>query len=388
MLQIRRVVRAVDVLVLQAIELIFVEGFVPRTLNQPATRRVVVRRRQREPGAAADPVDRLHERLAERRLADDVGAIVILEGAGDDFRRARTVTVRQRDDRDTGELAVLGRTIFLVRVRDAAVRGDDHLAARQELVGDLDRLVERAARIAADVEQQPLHALRREIGERVLHVAIGVLAEVLHPDVAGRRVDHEVRRHRRDVDLVARELELDHLAVAAPLHADVDLRALGTAQLAHRLLGRPALHVLAFDVREDVAAANALLVRRRTLEDVHRRDVAVLRDDRHADAVVAAFLAFAHLRVLFRAEEARMRIERPEHAAHGAVDEVVGIDLVDVVGFDGAERGREGAVVLGAFVVGGEGAPSEEAADQRGYGNREDNSGQRTVASHDWHRSR
>src|SRR4029079_6288801 len=123
-------------------------------------------------------------------------------------------------------------------------------------------------------------------------------------------------------------------------------------------------------------------------EDAHRGDVAVLRNDRDADAVVAAFLPLAHLRVLFRAEETGVRIERAEHPAHGAVDEIVGIDLVDVVRFDRAERRREGSVVLRHLVVGCERAPSEEAADQRRHENREHDSGQRTVASHDWHRSR
>ena len=50
-----------------------------------------------------------------------------------------------------------------------------------------------------------------EILQRVLDVAIGVLAEVLHADVAGRRVDHEVRGHRRDVHLVARDVERNRL---------------------------------------------------------------------------------------------------------------------------------------------------------------------------------
>ncbi len=70
--------RLVRVLILERVELILVERRVPRTLNQAPARRVVVRGRQRQAGAAADAVHRLHERLAERRLADDIGAIVIL----------------------------------------------------------------------------------------------------------------------------------------------------------------------------------------------------------------------------------------------------------------------------------------------------------------------
>src|SRR5262252_1203250 len=72
-LQIARVVRPVRVLIPQRVAQILVEARVPRPLNQAAARRIVVRRRQRESCVAADAIHRLYERLAERRLADDVG---------------------------------------------------------------------------------------------------------------------------------------------------------------------------------------------------------------------------------------------------------------------------------------------------------------------------
>src|SRR5207244_12658780 len=140
----------------------------------------------------------------------------------------------------------------------------------------------------------------------------GVLAEVLHSDVAGRGVDHEIRRYGRYVDLVARELELQQLVVAAAAHTDVDGRSFGAAERALRLLDGPALCVLTRDVGEHVAAPDALLVGRRSFEDVHRRHVAVVDLNRHADAVVAAFLALAHLRIFTWREITGVRIERAE----------------------------------------------------------------------------
>ncbi len=107
-----------------------------------------------------------------------------------------------------------------------------------------------------------------------------------------------------------------------------------------------------------------------------------------ADAVVAPFLALAHLRVFLRIEKAGMRIERAEHAADRAVDEAIRFDLVDVVGFDRAQRGGERAIVIGDLVVGRERAASEQAADEGGYDNREGHGGQGTVASHDQNPSR
>ena len=70
----------------------------------------------------------------------------------------------------------------------------------------------------------------------------------------------------------------------------------GPRSFAHRFVGGPALGALAFDVRDDVAAADALADRPATLEDARQRDVAVDADG-EAEAVVAAFLPLAHLRV-------------------------------------------------------------------------------------------
>src|SRR5262249_54451637 len=146
----------------------------------------------------------------------------------------------------------------------------------------------------------------------------------------GRVVDHEESGYGWNDDLVARDDETNQLVVAAALQANVHCRALRAAQLSHRLLGSPPFGVLTSDPGDDVAAANAFLVRWGSLEDAHRHDVAVGRVlDRDAEAVVMPFLALAHLRVFLGAEKTRMRIEGAEHPAHGAVDQVFGIDLVD-----------------------------------------------------------
>ena len=371
-----------DVLIAQRVELVLVKGSVPRPLNEPAARRVVVRRRQREAGAAADAIHRLHECFAERGLADEHPAIVILQCARHDFRCAGAVAVGNHDNRQVDELAVFGRPIILVRVRDAAARVDDHLALRQELVGHLDRLVERTAGVAADVEHETTHPLGRQIPKRPLEIAVGVLAEILQLDVAGGRIEHEVGGDRGNVDFVARHFERNQLIVAAAPERDVDRRPLRTAQLLHRLFGGPALGVLVADARERVAASYAFLVGRRAFEHARRDDVAVggaLNLD--AEAVVAAFLTLAHLRVGFRIEEARMRIQRAEHAANRAVDEAVGFDSPDVVRLNRVERDGE-RLVIGSLVVDGQCAPAEEPADESGNDDGKDNGWNGTVTSH------
>src|SRR3954467_2215536 len=77
-----------------------------------------------------------------------------------------------------------------------------------------------------------------------------------------------------------------------------------------------------------------------------------------------------------------MRIERTEHPADGAIDKVVGVDLVDVARLDRVQRRGEGAVMFGNLVVGRERVASEQSADQGGNQDREEHGGNRTVASH------
>src|SRR6202011_5422699 len=105
--QVARIMRPRRILILERIAEVLVERRVPRPLNQATARRVVMRGRQREPRAGADAIYRLHERLAERCLADDVGTVVILKGAGDDLRGARAVATREHHDWHVRELAVL-----------------------------------------------------------------------------------------------------------------------------------------------------------------------------------------------------------------------------------------------------------------------------------------
>ena len=99
-------------------------------------------------------------------------------------------------------------------------------------------------------------------------------------------------------------------------------------------LVQPFGSVLPFDAGDDVAATQTLLERRRPLENRHDGDVAVDHLNLDAEAVILAFLPLAHLRVGARVEEARMRVERLEHAVDRAVDEAVRRHILDVLTID------------------------------------------------------
>ena len=176
--------------------------------------------------------------------------------------------------------------------------------------------------------------------------------------------------------------EFDQLGIAFAAQADLDLCALGAAQLLDGLVAGPALGVLPFDTGDHVAAADALLVGRRPFEERHDGDVAVDRRDADAEAVVAAFLALAHLGVGAGVEEARVRVERLEHAGDGAVDEAVGFDVLDVLLLHGGQRGGEDAIAIGQAVGGGLCATAEHAPDERGDGDGEQDRRQRAVFLH------
>ena len=105
-------------------------------------------------------------------------------------------------------------------------------------------------------------------------------------------------------------------------------------------------------------------IRWRAFEERDDRDLAVDDGDRDAEAVVAAFLPLAHLRVGAGIHEARMRIERLEHAGDGAVDQPVGLDRADVIGVDRVQRGSKDLVLVRNLVFDRQGAAAVEAADQ------------------------
>src|SRR5262249_51202522 len=160
-----------------------------------------------------------------------------------------------------------------------------------------------------------------QLGERASEIAVRRFREIAQPDVAGPLVDHERALDRRDVDLVAFDVQIEQLLPAAPLDRDVDGGSLRPFQAADGLLARPAFRVLAFDLGDDVAAAQAAFVRGRAFEDRGDMDLPVDDLDAQTEAVVAAFLTLTHLRVAARVEEARVRIERLQHAVDGAVDD-------------------------------------------------------------------
>src|SRR5205085_8405342 len=132
--------------------------------------------RERQARAVGEVEDPLHEALAEGYLADDEAAPVILNRPGDDLRGRGRVAVDEDDERviyGVVERVLVDVVVILV----AAAHRDDGLAAPDEAARHLDRLVEQAAGVVPEVEDELLHALVAQILERGTQLVGGRLRE-------------------------------------------------------------------------------------------------------------------------------------------------------------------------------------------------------------------
>ena len=198
-------------------------------LDQAAAGRVVVRDGQQQRRAFGERELRLHQALAERVLAQDPGAVVILQRAGDDLRRRRRLAVHQHHDRILLRQRIGLGAEDLLLLGAAAVRHHG-LPVPQEAAGQAHGLGHQSAEIVPQIEDQPLHVLLAEF----LHERLDVAADVLRFEAGHAEVDdsgpHPEGVHHAGLDAAARDRRGEGLGRAFALHADLHLRALGSAQ--------------------------------------------------------------------------------------------------------------------------------------------------------------
>ncbi len=180
----------------------------------------------------------LHRALAEGRLVpDDDGAAVVLQGRGENLGSRGAGLVHEDDERSAVDgLAVAG--ILLIAVSTPVERLDDGALADEE-TGHVDGLLERAAAVVAQVDDESVDALDGEAGEEAAHVGRRARLAAVHVGVEGRKGDpaqlllgaggilrdDEVGRGETvlQVDLVAHDvdqLDLAGLALGNDLEAD------------------------------------------------------------------------------------------------------------------------------------------------------------------------
>src|SRR5262245_17963116 len=197
--------------------------------------------------------DGLHRSLAERARSDDGRALVILQRAGDDFRRRGRAAVDQDDDRlALGDVA--GPGVEALGLVGVAAAGRDDLALLEEGIRHRNGLVEQAARVVAQVDDEALQLVARlvhHLVDRAPHAFGGLFVELADADIGDVVAFHAVA-HRTHPDDVARDRDLDRLFGALADDPQLELAARRTAHFLDRLVEGEALHRLVVAMGGDV----------------------------------------------------------------------------------------------------------------------------------------
>ena len=227
-------------------------------------------------------------------------------------------------------------------------------------------LVDVAARVAAQVEDDPVGAGRLDVAEDRLEVVRGTVRELVEPDQRGLGPGH----HRPGDGLVG-DLGADHRELplgpgrAGP-DRDDDGRAGRAADPADDVVDRVAGGGLAVDRHDLVADDHPGLLGRAALEDADDERQAVGRGiDPDADADVLARQVVRVLGALFGREERGVAgvADGLGHAVDGAVDEVAVVELrgADVLAVQDVPGLLDEAEGRRRRVVGSRGRRSEAA---------------------------
>src|SRR4029078_8844195 len=187
-----------------------------------------VRRPQRDDG--------LHRAFAKGAGADHCRPLVVLQGAGDDFRRRGRAAVDQDDQRLS--LREIARTrVEALRLFGITSPRRHDLALLQERIGGRNRLIEQATWIVAQIEDVALELvvgdLGADIGDRLLQAFGGLLIELRKTDVADV-FTFDLRTHRAQTDDIACDRHFDRLVLALAHDGELDL---GVHRSTHFLAG-------------------------------------------------------------------------------------------------------------------------------------------------------
>ena len=233
---------------------------------------------------------------------------------------------------------------------------DDQLLLVQEFVGDQNRLIEIAARIAPEVEDQFGDAFRPQRSQRLLHLRGGGAGELPQFDVTDAVGDAECRFDALDRNLVAYDIDADQLTDSLPSESEVHCRAARTAQFLHHVALRNLLsrHERVVDLDDAVAGLDSGLVARSLRDDVqHDHRVGGHVED-HADAVELALQRFVQLLHLGSRNVDRMRIQLLDQQRYDMFGQRIHRHRIDILVLDQRERvgqfvGRQGHLPEHAF---------------------------------------
>ena len=255
---------------------------------------------------------------------------MVLQGAGDDLARRGGAAIDQHRYRQPAR-DVAGPGIVALRLLGTLPASRDDLALFEKGVGDSHRLIEQAAGVVTQIEDdadQLVVGLLLQILHRIVEADIGLLVERGDTDIADV-VAFEMRADRLDLDNRAGQLDVERfLAFAA--YGQVDIAVDRAPHLLDGLRERQTLHRVAVEMGDQIARLQAGMRGRRVVD--RRDDLYESVLHRHFDAEPAELAAGLHLHVIevFGVEVIRMRIERGQHAVDRALDQLIVLDLIGV----------------------------------------------------------
>jgi octaprenyl-diphosphate synthase len=301
---------------------------------------IVFCRREAERGAVLQRQNTLHRTLAERFVAQDVGAFQILQAASDNFRGAGAAQVNKHDDGHPAQLVTAtAGAVGRILGRVASFRRHNQFASRQELLANVYGLFEQTAGVPPQIEDQRLHPLFLELLQRHFQVVTGFLTELNQPHIAN--VVFAEREFLLPVDVFyhvhvdggALEAEFFHHTGGGTENGEFNIRARITAQGFDRIWQSHFFGALSIDLHDAIARHYAGLESRAFLHRGNHGYEIVLQGHNDAQPTERALRVILQFFVFFRLHELAVRIESVQHPFQRSIYEVLVCELlaVDIV---------------------------------------------------------
>ena len=236
---------------------------------------------------------------------------------------------------------------------------------------------QQSARIAAQIEHQPLQVVLVQRLHAVFELAARCLVELFDPDIPDPRLQRENLRHALPADLVANDVEDHRLFHAFARYFDLHRGAFRPLQQVGDFRRIQTFSQLVVHFDDDVARPQTGFIRRRTDKRRNHNRLAVPALHLHADAVIMPALVFSQPFEVLGRKEVGVRIERAQHARNGAfIDGLVRAHRVGVILLDRRVHARERLharldVVVGRRCGSDLHFRSIDAADQRAHQNQQ-----------------
>jgi hypothetical protein len=179
------------------------------------------------------------------------------------------------------------------------------------------RLVEQAARVAAQIEDPGGGALGRQALERLGGLVRRGALELLHLHVADVLVE-QLGLDRGDHDLGADQVEAQQPRLALAVDVQGHRRVGRAAHAVDRLVAGEVLGGVGPDLDDVVTGLDAGAERRRVLDRLGHRELALDHADLEPEPAELAAGRHVHLARRLGVHEVRVRIERGQHAVDGA----------------------------------------------------------------------